>query len=409
MTCHGKPWNPDSNIGNLKTGIKDLSCSWNTSRGRNREKGMEVETGKEAFDGYEAAVSGRSTGTEAAEIPVEVEQRAADIVEHPVDSNADRLPAEAKEILISLASKWEDVLVRIYGQGVDVFFDRRDEIRTFEFMSKHGQGPSLLGRFANGRIEEFIHARTLSASDLRDPSISALIAAKMKEFHNLDMPGEKKVHLWDRLRTWLGEAKRLSSPKEVEAFYLDTIDREIFVLENELSGAASQRIGFCHNDLQYGNIMLDEETNAVTIIDYEYASYNPVAYDIANHFCEMAANYHTETPHILDYKKYPDIEERRRFVNAYLSSSGAQPNSSEVEELLQEIEKFTLANHLFWGVWGIISAQVNKIDFDYKEYARQRFQEYWARKPYLLSYDTPSPYDAPSPYNNPAGGNGILI
>lgn len=39
--------------------------------------------------------------------------------------------------------------------------------------------------------------------------------------------------------------------------------------------------------------------------DYEYASYNPVAYDFANHFCEMAADYHSETPHVLDYSKYP--------------------------------------------------------------------------------------------------------
>lgn len=30
-----------------------------------------------------------------------------------------------------------------------------------------------------------------------------------------------------------------------------------------------------------------------------------MAYDIANHFCEMAADYHTETPHIMDYCKYP--------------------------------------------------------------------------------------------------------
>ena len=51
------------------------------------------------------------------------------------------------------------VLVRIYGQGVEVFFDRAEEIRTFECMSRHGQGPRLLGRFANGRIEEFINAR----------------------------------------------------------------------------------------------------------------------------------------------------------------------------------------------------------------------------------------------------------
>jgi choline/ethanolamine kinase len=39
--------------------------------------------------------------------------------------------------------------------------------------------------------------------------------------------------------------------------------------------------------------------------DYEYASYNPIAFDIANHFCEMTADYHTDKPHILDYSKYP--------------------------------------------------------------------------------------------------------
>ncbi|KAK7271514.1 hypothetical protein RJT34_27479 [Clitoria ternatea] len=558
------------------------------------DKTGEIEnSSSKQTDGTENVVKDEQ---DPSENPVEDE---AHDVETPVNSKEDRFPAEAREILESLASNWEDVLdpkemqvvplkgamtnevsqikwqtttgetsrkvlVRIYGEGVDVFFDRNHEIQTFEFMSKMGQGPRLLGRFANGRVEEFIHARTLSASDLRDPSISALIAAKLKEFHDLDMPGERKVHLWDTLRNWLSAAKQISNPKEVEAFYLDRIDKEISLLEKELSGV-NQRIGFCHNDLQYGNIMLDEETNSVTIIDYEYAAYNPVAYDIANHFCEMAANYHTENPHILEYNKYPDFEERKRFVKAYLSSSGQQPNDDEVkqpnddevkkpandevkqppnedeakqppnedegkqppnedeakqppnddeakqppsddeakqspsddeakqspsdgeakqspsddeakqspsdgeakqppsdgeakqtpngdeakqppngdeakqppngdevqtnddageqpnefddaveqlnddegeqsndkevkksnddevERLLNEIEKYTLANHLFWGIWGIISAQVNKIEFDYKEYAKQRFQEYWARKPFLLTGSTAPP------------------
>jgi len=74
-----------------------------------------------------------------------------------------------------------------------------------------------------------------------------------------------QIFLFQCFRNWLSEAKRLSSPKEVEAFYLDTIDKEITMLERELSGP-DQMIGFCHNDLQYGNIMLDEETNSVTII-----------------------------------------------------------------------------------------------------------------------------------------------
>jgi hypothetical protein len=42
--------------------------------------------------------------------------------------------------------------------------------------------------------------QTLSAADLRNPEISALIAAKMREFHSLDMPGPKNVLLWDRMR-----------------------------------------------------------------------------------------------------------------------------------------------------------------------------------------------------------------
>ncbi|XVF29861.1 hypothetical protein REPUB_Repub16aG0007000 [Reevesia pubescens] len=279
----------------------------------------------------------------------------------------------------------QKVLVRIYGEGVEVFFNRDDEIKTFECMSKHGQGPRLLGRFEDGRIEEFIHARTLSAADLRDPEISALIATKLREFHNLDMPGLKDVLLWKRLRAWLSQAKKVCSPETAKEFGLDILGEEISILEKELT-QGYQEIGFCHNDLQYGNIMMDEETRAVTLIDYEYASYNPVTYDLANHFCEMAANYHSETPHILDYSTYPDLEERRRFICSYLASSGNITTNAEVEQLLIDSEKYTLANHLFWGLWGIISGHVNKIDFNYLEYARQRFQQYWLRKPLLLDY-----------------------
>ncbi|KAJ4794815.1 Choline kinase family protein [Rhynchospora pubera] len=334
-----------------------------------------------------------------------------------IRKSIDQFPDEARKILLKLASEWGDVaasdspevvqlkgamtnevyqitwpgvgssrrvIVRIYGDGVDVFFDREMEVQTFECMSKHGQGPRLLGRFANGRVEEFINARTLSAADLRDPEISSLIAIKMQEFHNLNMPGPRVVLLWPRLRSWAKEALNLCSAEEVKEFSLEKMEEEINMLEKALSSDC-RRIGFCHNDLQYGNIMIDEETRQVTIIDYEYASFNPIAFDIANHFCEMAANYHTDTPHILDFSKYPGIEERRRFVKIYLSSSGSEtPSDIEIEDLLKEIEKYALASHLFWGLWGIISEHVNDIDFDYMEYARQRFQQYWLTKPVRL-------------------------
>ncbi|KAL5227900.1 hypothetical protein ABZP36_016165 [Zizania latifolia] len=348
-------------------------------------------------------------------------QRAAEVAPPPP-----RIPREARRLLHELASSWADVadcralqvvplkgamtnevyqvrwlndgpsaggaeadavkerevrkvLVRIYGDGVELFFDREDEMRTFECMSRHGQGPRLLGRFPNGRVEEFIHARTLSAVDLRDPEISALVASKLREFHSLDMPGPKSVLIWDRLKNWLKSARNLCSSDEAKEFRLGSLESEIDALEKGFS-EDYHGIGFCHNDLQYGNIMIDEETNMLTMIDYEYASFNPVAYDIANHFCEMAADYHSEKPHILDYSKYPDIDEQKRFVKTYLSATGEEPDAEEVENLLQSIEKYTLASHLVWGLWGIISDHVNDIDFDYKEYARQRFEQYWQKK-----------------------------
>jgi choline/ethanolamine kinase len=109
-----------------------------------------------------------------------------------------RIPKEARGVLREVAARWADVaegaspvevrqmkgaltntvyevrwrterdvdrkvLVRVYGDGVDVFFDRQEEVRTFERVSKQGQGPLLLGRFPNGRIEEFLHARVSNA------------------------------------------------------------------------------------------------------------------------------------------------------------------------------------------------------------------------------------------------------
>ncbi|XP_072954290.1 probable choline kinase 2 isoform X1 [Typha angustifolia] len=285
-------------------------------------------------------------------------------------------------------AKVRKVLLRLYGEGTEVFFDREAEVKTFECLSKHGQGPRLLFRFPSGRVEEFIHARTLLAGDLRDPEISALIASKLREFHDLDMPGDKTVFLWNRLRKWLKSAKSLCSDEEAKEFSLDTMEEEISALENKLS-SEDQMIGFCHNDLQYGNIMIDEETRQVTIIDYEYASFNPIAYDLANHFCEMAADYHSDNPHILDYSKYPDFEERKIFVQIYLSSSGEKPDNVVVENLLKSVEKYALASHLVWGLWGIISDHVNDIDFDYMEYARQRFQQYRKNKSAPLASGPP--------------------
>ena len=74
------------------------------------------------------------------------------------------------------------------------------------------------------------------------------------------------------------------------------------------------------------------------LIDYEYAGVNPVAYDIANHWCEYAADYHTETPHVLDYSKFPDPEQQQGFVSSYVKAVKDMTQCDEGEEDWQKEE-----------------------------------------------------------------------
>lgn len=128
-------------------------------------------------------------GLEALQVPMAKEEETPIL---PIEGI--ELPIEAYTVLHKLAGKWTDildpktltlkrlkgamtnnvyechwerdnghrpkkVLVRVYGEGSNLFFDRKDEILTFERMSQKDQGPHLLGRFPNGRVEEFLRAR----------------------------------------------------------------------------------------------------------------------------------------------------------------------------------------------------------------------------------------------------------
>lgn len=89
------------------------------------------------------------------------------------------------------------------------------------------------------------------------------------------------------------------------------------------------------------------------------------------------------------------------FINVYLSRSGGCGTSiiQEKEQLLQEIALFSIASHLFWGIWGIVNInqeiefgywvsffnlseflQVFQFNFPLQEYANLRINEYFLEK-----------------------------
>eukprot|EP00123_Amoebidium_parasiticum_P020391 comp4910_c0_seq1/m.1010 comp4910_c0_seq1/g.1010 ORF comp4910_c0_seq1/g.1010 comp4910_c0_seq1/m.1010 type:complete len:451 (-) comp4910_c0_seq1:741-2093(-) len=307
----------------------------------------------------------------------------------------------------------QQVLLRVYGTGTDVFFSRMMGEICFVLLSERRFGPRLYGVFKEGRLEEWFTARTLSPPDLNVPAISQNIALKTAYLHSLDMPFDKKPVLFFNIKRWLdaarpvidyftpGKGKAESDAglarefgKDEIGYLTELINYDLYGeakwLEAEVLNGLTTPVGFCHNDLQAGNIManIDDE---VQLIDFEYANYNFVAYDIANHFCEWIFDYQSVADwpfYSLTPSLFPDIHRQAQFLSVYIRERRRLLNmspqnditSQRVQEYLIDINRLCLASHLLWTAWSIIQAECSTIDFPYLEYGLRRFQEYLRRK-----------------------------
>jgi len=66
----------------------------------------------------------------------------------------------------------------------------------------------VLGTFANGRIEEFLEAKTLEPIDMGDPLYVPHIAKKLRQLHAVPTEGEPT--LWRTILEWFDMASSLT-------------------------------------------------------------------------------------------------------------------------------------------------------------------------------------------------------
>ncbi|KAH3943871.1 hypothetical protein HBH98_073930 [Parastagonospora nodorum] len=256
------------------------------------------------------------------------------------------------------------LLLRIYGPQVEHLIDRESELKILQRLARKRIGPRLLGTFTNGRFEEFLHAKALTAKELREVDTSKQIAKRMRELHEgIDLLREEREagpfvwQNWDKwvqrceqVVTWLDQQIKDSDPESIRnpadkwkkrglvcgvewPVFRATVEKYRKWLEEQYGGIEkiNERLVFAHNDTQYGNIlrMVPEgesplllpanKHKQLVVIDFEYANANLPGLEFANHFTEWAYNYHDP-----DYswrcntKYYPTLEEQHRFICSYL-------------------------------------------------------------------------------------------
>eukprot|EP01052_Picozoa_sp_SAG31_P021252 SAG31_NODE_1634_length_7683_cov_10.287843_3_plen_455_part_00 len=296
------------------------------------------------------------------------------------------------------------VLVRLFG--AEGMIDRNEEDPLFEAICGVLGEPKYYGRFKNGRVEGWLEGcRPLMLDDMSNPSFSPNIAQKLARLHKFDgIPVQfqkkySKPGMWTQLNAWYEEAieprtaATINGRSPADKALLATIDLgqariELDTLKKTIP--SSVPVGFCHNDLLCGNIMVNETTNAITLIDFEYGGTNFRGFDIANHFNEWAGgtddvpdgSYSGYKPGVADYSRFPTLEQQRVFCEAYLTEfEGQKPSPAQVDSLLEEAAQFVLVNHWYWGLWAINQARDEGCEeFPYLTYARSRIDEYYNKK-----------------------------
>ncbi|KAI5817286.1 choline kinase-like protein [Pyronema omphalodes] len=325
------------------------------------------------------------------------------------------------------------LLLRIYGPQVSHLIDRATELHILRRLARQKIGPRLLGTFLNGRFEEFFVARTLTKSDIRDPSTSRHIAKRLKELHEgIDLLDTERIQgpiVWKNWAKWLPRCSSVMETVEQRhkvvgttwPIFVSAVERYRDWLINYYGGETQlkEKLVFAHNDTQYGNILRLQaegksplllpmnEHRQLIVIDFEYASANTPGFEFANHFCEWMADYHDEdVPWKMRERRYPTDGEMRNFLTSYVEHSLRAPPpvafdldartpaqdplkgekerkeeiKKEVEKLLQETKVWRAASSAMWAAWGIVQAKSEEIEegeFDYLLYAQERALLFW--------------------------------
>lgn len=238
--------------------------------------------------------------------------------------------------------------------------DFSTEIDVMKKLSPLGLSPEVYGIFKNGFICSWQSGTTFTQPML-DTHLE-MIAYKMRILHQTPMVpiGES---FFQRIFRWIQTIRDDQLPPDFQRDNLELIAYKYMDYFNQ----SPEELVFCHNDLNFENIILHRDEQDLTFIDYEYAGHNFALYDIANFFQEWSGE-------DLNDDRLPNREQKIRFIELYLG------NNEDLEPILKRIEEFEALSDLHWGIWAIMQSQnpSQEIDFNYLAYGLKRLRR-WKR------------------------------
>ncbi|MCW3019479.1 MAG: phosphotransferase [Solirubrobacterales bacterium] len=237
-----------------------------------------------------------------------------------------------------------DHVIRVHGADTALLgIDREAERQASEAAAALGIAPAVDAAFADCLVTRFIACSPVSPREVAGHLEE--IARALRRFH--DSRTRLPARFW--VPEVLDDYARAVRQRGVR---LPPAYAEALAVAGLIAVAlAPYEPRPCHNDLLAGNIISSREDGAVLIVDWEYAGMGHPCFDLGN----LSVNN--------DFDEAAD----ERLLRAYYGEppSDARRATLELMRILSDARE---------AAWGVLQAEISKIDFDFERYARTHFE-----------------------------------
>jgi len=238
-------------------------------------------------------------------------------------------------------------VLRIPGEGTDMFIDRRNERLCCIAAAEAGVAPRVAYTVGESLVIDFIEAETMHPESLPGrPDRIVQVVETVKRMHQRAVfPNE--IHLFDMIRHYTVMARDVEAPFPEDIDWMfKIVDQIEAAMERDKPAPVA-----CHNDLLSENFLIDK-TGRMWIIDWEYGGMTDPFFDLGD-FC-------TEHPF--------SSEEERLILTTYC---GGMDEHRYCRMMLHK-----LTADLWWTIWAMIQTKLSTIDFDFYEYGMNRTRRF---------------------------------
>ena len=236
----------------------------------------------------------------------------------------------------------QQFFVKLPGSGTETYIDRRNAHRAGTLAAAAGISPRIVAFDERTGVEvvEFLDGyRACTNGDMKHPATARSVVGLFKTFHGVDpLPVTKTV--FDMIDEHRQQAEALSVPLPASTCALL---REVAAARRAFESSGLDLVP-CHNDPMPGNFLVSER-GPMRLIDFEFASNNERAYDLALVLAEFF------------YDERQVLESIEEF---YGTASWSLVARVRVCIALADVK---------WGLWGCVNQRLNDSwDFDYHKY-----------------------------------------